>query len=66
MLLLVPLQECTFFLYTLEKAAFSSYVKTLKENEPVLPEHKIIDVSLIHMHVMFVCLFILYNDQELH
>lgn len=34
-----------FFLYALEKAAFSSYVKTLKENEPVLPEHKIIDVS---------------------
>ncbi|CAB3979489.1 interferon regulatory factor 1 [Paramuricea clavata] len=27
-----------------EKAAFSSYVKTIKENEPVLPEHKIIDL----------------------
>jgi hypothetical protein len=31
--------------FTVEKAAFSSYVKTIKENEPVLPEHKIIDVS---------------------
>lgn len=33
------------FSFLVEKAAFSNYVKAIKESEPVLPEHKIIEVS---------------------